>query len=82
MINHRTFVLSSHSSENNSDGLSIKCSANEQTTISARGSSGVDAVSSSASLCTMGYCVPVETFVDVLGQAPSPISLNESVAQG
>jgi len=34
MINHRDFMLSSQSRENNSEGDSIRCNANEQTVIS------------------------------------------------
>lgn len=49
MTSHLAFVLSSQSNENSSDGLSTKCNANEHTTISARGSVGADAMSSTLS---------------------------------
>lgn len=84
MINHRAFVLSSQSNENNSDGFWIKCKANEHTTISTRGSFGTPPSSTGSSTAgwTTGNCVPDNISVDVSGSAPSPISLKERAEQG
>lgn len=81
MISHRHLVLSSQSSANNSDGVSMRCNAKEQITMSMHLflSSGGDASSG----CVFGSLLRsvVTSSVILPGIRPSAISRKERVAQ-